>query len=231
MNTIIIQKDPVFRAQLKKFVRAHAHLHLIDTFDTVLAAYQILFSRRIDLILLDSGAPVMPNIDFSIGIQKRPLIVFFHPNDDFIIKTDNCIVVDLLPNNTDTYTLEKTISKAYNHFERQKAERGEIFIQVRNQLVAINQSDIIYIKSMQNYVQIVTMTETYIQLIPLKNFHSQLSPLKFIQINRALIVNILMIQQINRDTLQILNTEFPIGEKYKANFKKILRGNAMLIKK
>ncbi len=231
MNTIIIEKDPIFRAQLISFVQVHSQLQLIDAFENLLEAYHVLFSHRIDLILLNVGIPLMSNFDFSVGIQKKPLIIFFHPNEDYIIRTDNCTVVDVLPHKTDKYMLEKTISKAHTHFERQNAEEGEIFIQVRNQIVVINQTDIIYVKSMQNYVQIVTATETYTQLIPLKDFYRQLSPLKFVQIHRSLIVNILMIQQVNRDTLKVQNKELPIGEKFKAKFKEILRGSTAFIKK
>jgi two-component system, LytTR family, response regulator len=231
MNTIIIQKDPVFRGHLENFVRAHPHLHLIDTFDTVLEAYQILFSHSIDLILLDSSAPLMPNIDFSVGIQKKPIIIFFHPSEDYIIRTDNCTVMDLLPHKSDTNILNKTILKAYAHFERQNTEGVDILISVGNKLVSINETDIVYIKSMQNYVQIVTSSGIYTQLIPLKKFHSQLSPHKFVQIHRSTVANVIKIRQVNRDTIIVGNSELPIGEKYKANFKEILRGSATLIKK
>ncbi|MFC7772666.1 ligand-binding sensor domain-containing protein [Flavobacterium sp. GCM10027622] len=89
--------------------------------------------------------------------------------------------------------------------------------------IRIKTSDILFVQSSGNYVDIVTPLKTYTVRSKISDFVSQVhDPLEFLRIHRSYIVRLDKIEQKSKKAVYILNHEIPVGETYIAELDKIL---------
>ena len=84
----------------------------------------------------------------------------------------------------------------------------------------INYADILFVKSVGNYLQFVTKEATITSYGSLQSLQSILEPdIRFMQIHRSFIVNLEKIEHISSDALLINKQKIPIGSKFLDEFK------------
>ncbi len=99
--------------------------------------------------------------------------------------------------------------------EQSKLNQKEVLtVRVNRMATPIEMSDILYIESLSDYIQIHTKTEVYITKQKISAIHEQL-PEWFIRIHRSFIVNRNSISSYTKEVVLIGDKELPIGRKYK----------------
>ncbi|MCL9804475.1 LytTR family transcriptional regulator DNA-binding domain-containing protein [Flavobacterium amniphilum] len=89
--------------------------------------------------------------------------------------------------------------------------------------IRIKTSDILFVQSSGNYVDIVTQLKTYTVRGKIGDFVSQVQdPLEFLRIHRSFIIRIDKIEQKSKKAVYILHHEIPVGETYLPELDKIL---------
>jgi hypothetical protein len=89
--------------------------------------------------------------------------------------------------------------------------------------IRIKTSDILFVQSSGNYVDIVTQSKTYTVRGKIGDFVSQVQdPLEFLRIHRSFIIRIDKIEQKSKKAVYILHHEIPVGETYLPELDKIL---------
>jgi DNA-binding LytR/AlgR family response regulator len=91
-------------------------------------------------------------------------------------------------------------------------ESDHMFIKVDNKLVRLENSDILFIESMGDYVRFVTPAKKHVTLNTLKNLEEKLSRQQFLKVHRSYIVNITKIDDLQGNTIYIQGSEIPIGK-------------------
>jgi len=117
------------------------------------------------------------------------------------------------------YTLQNTIDISFK--KKRSAEVGFIrdafFVKQNNLLRKIPISEVLWIKTEGNYSLIHTTTKKYILKLSLKKVLEQLPTAYFIQIQRAYIIALSKIEDIDTSTNEVIITKerLPLGRNYK----------------
>ena len=110
----------------------------------------------------------------------------------------------------------------------EKVEDNFFFIRANNSFQKISYDDILYIKSMENFVQIKTKLDTHTTLVSLKNMILQLPKPMFKQVHRGYVVNINEVTSIDKDQILLGTNAVPIGDNYKEDLLAVLVENKLV---
>lgn len=97
-----------------------------------------------------------------------------------------------------------------------KAEEQPLLVRVNREMVRINPSDILYLESLDNYVQIHLDDKRFIVKEKISRLGEKL-PSSFLRIHRSFIVNGRRIDSFTREKVQLASQKLPISRTYKAS--------------
>jgi DNA-binding LytR/AlgR family response regulator len=221
MNTIIIENIPHCKEKLESYIIQQSSLKFWGSFSSILDAYHLIHSESIDLIFINMDMAGLKTMDFSKAQNKTPLIIFLKANLTFPFNIENSIVVDILTDSLSTQRFQKAVEKVQK-WSKIELKKEFFFIRAKNSFVKLNYDEVIYIKAMENFVQIVTKKETFTQLVSMKKILAQLPVERFLQIHRSFIVNRAEVVSIEKDSVKIGSVDIPIGNSYKEALLKVL---------
>jgi DNA-binding LytR/AlgR family response regulator len=214
MNTIIIEDNLLWQEKLESHILTQPSLKLLGAFGSVMAAYHLIHSESIDLIFVNLDIEGFKTLNFSKARNRNPFIVFSKANQTLPFNTENSIVVDIFTDSLNTQRFQKAIEKV-RKWSKMDREEDSFFIRTKNGYVKLSYDEILYIKAMENFVQIITRKETFIKLVSMKKILEQLPTEQFLQVHRSFIVNKEAVISIEKDMILIENLEIPIGSSYK----------------
>lgn len=81
-------------------------------------------------------------------------------------------------------------------------------------------SDVLYIKSMENYIRIITLQKVFTLLASTKSIESQLEGTSLVRVHKSYIVNTDYIAEVGSDWVKVRDEVLPVGRTYKVFFKK-----------
>jgi DNA-binding LytR/AlgR family response regulator len=93
-------------------------------------------------------------------------------------------------------------------------EQSFIFVKDNSHFVKIWVKEILYIKAIENYTQIITTERTHTVLMRLMTVEKQLPPSVFVRANRSYIVNIAQIDAISKTEIIINNHKIVLTRTY-----------------
>ncbi len=100
------------------------------------------------------------------------------------------------------------------HEQLEKDKKPSIEIRVNRKNVVLAISEIWYVESLNDYVNIVTNKDTYTTKEKISKLETTL-PSYFLRIHRSFLVNKNFIQSYNREEVMLNDRKLPIGRKYK----------------
>ncbi|MEP4532658.1 MAG: LytTR family transcriptional regulator DNA-binding domain-containing protein [Cyclobacteriaceae bacterium] len=93
--------------------------------------------------------------------------------------------------------------------------RDSFFVKEDHQYVKVKISDVDYIKSDDNYLEIYASKRRHLVRSTLKVFLDQLPPKQFLQLHRSYVVNVQKIVAFGPTSVEIEGTEIPVSRQYK----------------
>jgi len=108
-------------------------------------------------------------------------------------------------------------------FNRVKTEKLAITIKSDGKHIKLFSSDILYIQSSGNYIEIFTVEKSYVTRETIKSFHKELpDKINYLQIHRSYLVRLDKICAHNYTSVTIHELSIPIGKTYQKEVHKIL---------
>ncbi|GEM_PF-1573952 len=89
------------------------------------------------------------------------------------------------------------------------------FVRTCHKYEVVRKSDILYVKGLKEYLQIVTKTGKIVTLMSFGKLQSQLQDHRFLRVHRSYLVNISMVTSISNTCLTIEKNRIPIGSSYR----------------
>lgn len=228
IHTIIVDDDAVWRDLVAEFVKMNPHLKLVGAFDSAIAAYPVLMSKKIDLILLDVEMPHLDGLKFARSLTHPPLIVFITSHTESAVQGFEVAAIDFLvkPFTVERFTkmVERAHAQLINSSLSEKLSLEQnlppntdtfFFIRSSHAFVKINYDDVLYIKAMENFIQIVTPTLKHTALIPLSTVEEQLPSDRFMRTHRSYLINVQNIESMTKDTVHFGEFQVPLTEQYR----------------
>ncbi len=92
-----------------------------------------------------------------------------------------------------------------------------IFIRLKDRMIKIFISDILYIEAERNYCRIFTRDKEYLLSITLKSFEEKLTIQNFIRIHRSYVINLSNVEEVTENHVMIHQKAIPFSAALKEN--------------
>lgn len=210
LHCLIIDDEPIAREGINDYCKEISFLNVVALCKNVLQANHYLESNEIDLIFLDINMPILSGVDWLKDLKKSPSIIMTTAYEEYALQSFRYNVLDYLVKPISFKRFLQAANKV-NSYYTNKDEENILFLKSERQLKKVSIIDILFVKSMQNYIKVVTLKEIIITHISLKNFKDQLPEKKFIQTHKSYIVSKYKVDKIIENEIIIGNYKIPIS--------------------
>ncbi|VAW45943.1 Two-component transcriptional response regulator, LuxR family [hydrothermal vent metagenome] len=231
MNTfrcLVIDDETLARELIENHLQHLPEFELVASCASAIEASQVLQSEAIDLMFLDIEMPVLKGTDFYQGLSQKPAVIFTTAYRDYALQGFELDAVDYLLkpivfsrffNAIEKFLkLQKTISKTVSN-EVLVSHDAYIVLNKERKKIRLRLNDILYVKGMKDYAEIILENQTHIVKYTLTNL-SQLLGEHFIRVHRSYIVNMERVTAFTQHDVEIDAHEIPVGKNHR---KKLLQ--------
>lgn len=237
MNCIIIDDEPLARAEMEALIREVSDLEIVGTFSNAPAALGYMREHRVDLMFLDIEMPMVNGLEFAAQVSGESLIVFTTAYPQYALRSYELDAIDYLLKPVEKGRLERTIKKAatYAGLLSEATEKSTVegnsedylVIKSERRFHRIAYADIRYIEGLKDYVVIHTRTQKLITAMNLKNIHQKIAQHIFMRVSKSYLINRDYIDSFDHHTIYLGESEIPLGEVYKKEFFSKYTGGAL----
>ncbi len=226
MNCLIIDDNKMARMALKQQVDNIEFLNLIGECSDIMQATNLLYTEKVDLLLLDIQMPKISGIDFLKSVSKRPHVILITSQPDFALEAFECNVVDyiLKPVKTDRFVKAIMRVKELNASSTEPVKSDKEFFFFREKGIAykLKISEILFIQAMGDYINIHTSNKKHTIHFTLSAIEKELPADKFMRLHRSYIAALDKIDTIEEGTAYIFQTNIPVGDTFRSDLMKRL---------
>lgn len=218
---IIIEDEPLAAERLKQYIAQLDSLNLVGVFENPLKALDQLNEGEVDLMFLDINLKEINGMDFLASLKYNGKVIVTTAYDQYALQGYELEVVDYLlkPFTFDRFL--KAVTKFQQHAQRKKAAEF-VFIKTENRLEKISLEDIIYIKGMGDYRQIVCTDKKIMTLNTFGELEGILPPSKIVRVHKSYMVSLEAVQSIKNDCIQLKDKIIPISDTYKSSLYQLI---------
>lgn len=227
MQCIIIDDDAVTRRLIQEYISKTDFLVSLGEFESSIDGLNYLRSNpKVDLIFLDVCMPGMDGFEFLDTLDRPPQVIVMSGSEDYALKAFDFGATDYLLKPISYARFYKGVSKALRWMAPPSSEE-ELYLKKNSAMVRVPYSSIIWVESMENYVNIFTDTERFTLHFTLKATEGHLPASMFRRIHRSYMVNLQRIESIEENSVIVRQgekvTTLPIGKTYCDNLLNSLR--------
>jgi DNA-binding LytR/AlgR family response regulator len=220
IRCVIIDDERIAREGLMEFVKEFDFLQCVGSYANALETTTLIQNKEIDLIFLDIEMPRIKGIQFAEMINSSDvMIIFTTAYSEYALKGYKVNAIDYLLKPIFLEDFEKAVLKAkkmYDLMHPGNSVQDFIFFRENGVERRVIIHDIVYIKSLQNYVQLFLHDNRNITVHKtLKGVQEMLPAEKFIQIHRSYLVQKRYITSIDNLSALIGNIALPIARERK----------------
>jgi two-component system, LytTR family, response regulator len=201
------------------------NLRCLADCESAIEASAALQEHQPDLLILDVEMPGLSGIQLAKSLTQLPLIIFISSHAHYAADAFEVDAIDYLVKPAAPERLIRAVEKARNMTELKnniapnegfRSDTNEsFFIKEKNAFVRIHYSDVLYIQSLGDFVNIYLASgEKKIALVSLKNLEQQLPAEHFIRISRTHMVNKQKITSVETGTVILDKLQLQIGKTY-----------------
>ena len=231
IKCLAIDDEPLALKQISSYIEKTPFLEAVALCRSAFDAIEFLANNEVDLMFVDINMPDLNGLDFVKSLIQKPQIIFTTAYSEYAIEGFQVDALDYLLKPISYAVFLKSANKAKTWFELnlKQAEsvqttQDSLFVKSEYKMVRIFLSEIKYIESANEYIQIhLVHDEPVTTLVRLKAMEEQLPKDKFMRIHRSFIVNLDRIKVIERNRIVFdHNVYIPVGEQYKEKFQEFV---------
>jgi two-component system LytT family response regulator len=227
IKCLAIDDEPLALKQISSYIDKTPFLETAALCHSAFEAMEFLANNEVDLMFVDINMPDLNGMDFVKSLTQKPQIIFTTAYSEYAIEGFQVDALDYILKPISYTSFLKSANKANTWFEMNHKQSESIqttpdslFVKSEYKMVRIFLSEIKYIESSNEYIQIhLVNDEPVTTLIRLKVMEEQLPKDKFMRVHRSFIVNLDRVKVIERNRIVFdHNVYIPVGEQYKENF-------------
>lgn len=214
----IIDNDETSASVMEKFCRGISQFEVMGTYQSGLDFIEN-GTDAPQLLFLDIEMPGMTGFEIIDSLSNSPMVVIMSGKTEYAYSAFEVNVVDFLLKPITYKRFLKSVTKIRSQntlrsLERSKARNDDnLFIRKRNKLHKVRYSDIIYIQSKSEYINIVTAEDQFLRYGAIKEIIQAL-PNVFVRVHRSYIVNIDHVKMISAKRLDMGIGHIPVSDSY-----------------
>ena len=234
MTIVAVDDEPLALQLITRYIEETPELSLLGKFTNPLEAAVFLKENSVDIVMLDIQMPDLNGIEFTRQMIKGPKVIFTTAYKKYAIEGFKLEVVDYLVKPFSYQDFLKAIQRAEKliNLEKKSYENIEsnnefLYLKSNYKIKRLKFNDIQYIEGFNDYVRIYAASslEPIQSQITLKVLEAKLPAGKFMRIHRSFIVNLQMVDTIDRGRIVFGKVYIPVGDQYKEKFEDYLRKN------
>ena len=231
INCIVIEDEPLALRKITDFINRIDYLNLLQGFNNAINAIGFLKTNAVDLIFLDIRMKKLSGIQFLEALKTKPKVIITSAYDEYALKGYELDVSDYLLKPFSFERFIKSVEKVYNELKPDNLGKTNdyLFVKTEYRIEKIDLDNILYIKGMKDYLQIITTDKKIMTLQSFKNIIQFLPEKKFVRVHNSFIIAISKIDNIERNRIKIRDEMIPISASYKDDFYNLLRERKYLI--
>lgn len=235
IRCIAIDDEPMALEKLKAYINKIPFLELVSLCESPFEAMRIMAEQPVDAIFIDINMPDINGMDFISSLANPPMVVFTTAYAEYAVESYRLSAVDYLLKPFDFNDFNRAAGKLLSHRRRQfttgnnnVSDSDTLYVKVDYKYVNIRIADIMYIKGMNEYVQIyMEERKRLVVHITMKQIKERL-PDYFLQVHRSYIVNMKMVKEIERQRIVMdEDTRIAVSDGYKTDFMQYLRTHSL----
>ena len=226
-----IDDEPLALQQIVTYIKKVPFLELAAQCQSALEARQFLEQDTVDAIFCDINMPDLNGMDFIKSLVTPPMVVFTTAYAEYAVEGFKVNAVDYLLKPFGLQDFQRAANRLKDRSlpptppKKEKSTSDDsIFLKTEYRIVKVSISNIRYVEAMSEYLKVHVEGESrpIITLLSMKKMEERL-PDYFMRIHRSYIVNLKMIQEVNKNRIIMdKDTFLPIGDMYKDTFQQYL---------
>lgn len=231
IKCIAIDDEPLALQQISSYIDQTPFLEKVALCDSALQAMEVVNDHDIELMFVDINMPDINGLDFVRSLTKKPQVIFTTAYSEYAMEGFKVDALDYILKPISYAVFLKAANKAKIWFELNqkpaesiKTNQDYLFVKSEYKLIRILLSEIKYIESSNEYIQIHLINEKPVTtLIRLKVMEEQLPKEQFMRVHRSFIVNLNQVKVIERNRIIFDNKVYiPVGDQYKDAFQSFI---------
>ena len=215
-NCIVIDDEFLARKLMADYISKIPQFHLVDSFDSPMAAIDTITSGGIDVVFTDIDMPDMSGMDFikNLSLPLVPIVVFVTAYPQYAVQGFEVNATEYLLKPVSFPRFIKAVNKittilnfkqklegmAMHEAPRPKPKADQkdfIIVKSDRKMVKLMYDDILFIEGALEYVFFHTLSGKFMGLYSLRNLESELPKNQFMRIHKSFIVALKRISEIN----------------------------------
>jgi two-component system LytT family response regulator len=230
IRCIVVDDKPLAIDVLKHYIAKISFLELIYSTTNPLEALNKVAEGEVDLVFLDIQMPELTGLQFMKIVKGKCQVILTTAYTEYALEGFENDAVDYLlkPVSFERFykavekvkVIQKGMSALPNETLSVKKEKSidHIFVKTEYKLVRVATAAILYVESMQNYVNIYTTTEKITSLQTMKKMEEQLLSPQFVRVHKSFIVAVDKIDSVERNRIVIGDKSIVLGDNYRTAF-------------
>lgn len=214
MKCIVIDDDSLTRTTLELLAQRNEQLEYGGSFSSAAEALAFLVKNPQDMIFLDVEMEGMNGFELinKLG-EDAPVVVMVTAHSKYAAGAYDSNVADFLVKPITPARFQQAVDKAALHLDmRKRSESGSaLVVKTSEGMVKIEKEEILYIKSLADYVTIHTPTGKFTTHSTLKGIMQRVGDEHFVRAHHSFIVRIDKIAEVDITTLRIGTMTIPIS--------------------
>ena len=214
IKSIIVEDIQVAADFLRKFCEKSGKVDVLGHFLNVEDALGFLNQNVVDLIFLDVEMPGATGFDLLDRISYSPKVILTTSKTEYAFNAFQYNVADYLKKPFTYQRFLESIAKieTTNDIAAAKVDQDHLFIKVDTKLIKLQNTDILFVESLGDYVKFVTPNKKYVTLNTIKNLEEKLDKATFLKVHRSYLVNLTKIDDLDGNILLIQGNQVPISK-------------------
>ncbi len=222
IRCLIVDDEPVARKIIREFVERTPFLTLCGQFEDAISTNALLENNQVELIFADIEMPVMSGIEFVKLLQIKPMVIITTAFPEYALESYELDIIDYLlkPISFNRFVKAAQKAKEYHDLKVNASPNtlsSYLFVRCERRIEKVELSDILYIESVGNYVNIYFEGKMFTAYLTLKSLERQLPSTEFIKIHQSFLVSFCKINSIEGNHIKINNKILPVSRNYKDN--------------
>jgi DNA-binding LytR/AlgR family response regulator len=216
---LIVDDDTDAHLTIEAHLSRHGNLKINGNAYDGRSAIEMLISDDFDILFLDIEMPLLSGLELLQVLAVRPATIITSAFTDYAFEAYQNNVVDYIQKPILQHRFEQAFAKARIYIEHLPKPTIETQIEIKSDrnFMTVNIKDIIYVKSLGNYLKVFMkqMPNPLICYGSLRDMNDQLVPHGFVQVHRSFLVNKYAINRKQTLEIELKNgTKIPVGNKY-----------------
>ncbi|MEM8890685.1 MAG: LytTR family DNA-binding domain-containing protein [Bacteroidota bacterium] len=216
----ILDDEPLAIKVIEEYLKRLPQFELVGRQTDSIKAYAEIKDLRPELIFLDIEMPELNGLELLRSMEHNAQIILTTAYRDYAVEGFELNVLDYLLKPISFERFIKAIDRfldqaSTSHQESSPPTETHILLRIDRKIQKVVLDEILYVKGLKDYVQIILQDRRLLFKSSIGNFHKLLPQEQFLRIHKSYLIARNKIQAYSSQEIEIGDHSLPIGRAFK----------------